>query len=215
MVSTAFNAAAIGWCYQAFAMISIVWMMYCLCAPMAQQSLKHTLPLKTERAFQTHIWKSLLKFAFACCFIAERHLFLHLKGGGFFSYSPCIRYVFAACSWGLFPICHDYSSTLPLKCLQIWMCFSLCFIFRNTVCYSFCLRLPNFWLFCICCSCNEDWVQVTIAQLYFTVLKEQGAEILIDVSHKSFSHRATDCSLCCTHHPKHDLTRKTAHLKIH
>lgn len=92
--------------------------------------------------------------------------------------SDCILYVLAAtdCSQALFPIYCDYSSTLPLKCLQIWICVSVCVSSSGAQCVTqFASGFTMIdWLFEFTLSLNEDWGPVTITQLLFTVHKRAG-----------------------------------------
>lgn len=61
------------------------------------------------------------------------HLFCQELGN--YTWTDCIWSVLAAtdCSHDLFPIFYDYSSTLPLKCLQIWICISVSVSSSGTV----------------------------------------------------------------------------------
>lgn len=91
----------------------------------------------------------------------------------------CILCVLAAadCSQGLFSICHDYSSTLPFKCLQIWICVSVSVSSSGTKCvtqFASGFKMID-WLFEFALSRNEDWGPVTIAQLHFTVHERTGS----------------------------------------
>lgn len=88
--------------------------------------------------------------------------------------TDCILYALAAtsCSPDLFPICRDYSSTLLLKCLQIWICFSVSVSSSGSQCVTkFALGFTAIDLCEFTLSLNEDWGSVTITQLHFTIHK--------------------------------------------